>query len=174
VRIVVAGALANKPFNGGAAWTRLSWVLGFVRLGHDVSFVEQIAPDACVNDAGDRCPLEASINFRYFTQVIEAFGLRDRAALIVENGASPPTDEADLLVNISGHLTLERSSRRAASARSSTSIPGIRSSGPRQVWRESASATTTSTSRSAPTSGNRTARSRPSVSPGGPCVSRSC
>ena len=107
MRIVVAGALANKPFNGGAAWTRLSWVLGFVRLGHDVSFVEQIAPDACVNDAGDRCPLEASINFRYFTQVIEAFGLRDRAALIVENGASPPIDEADLLVNISGHLTLE-------------------------------------------------------------------
>ena len=84
----MAGALANKPFNGGEAWTRLSWVLGFARLGHDVYFVEQIAPSACVNAAGNRCPLDELINFQYFTQVTESFGLRDRSALVLENGAS--------------------------------------------------------------------------------------
>ena len=31
--IVVAGALAAKPGNGGEAWVRLSWVLGLRRLG---------------------------------------------------------------------------------------------------------------------------------------------
>jgi hypothetical protein len=105
--IVVAGALANKPFNGGAAWTRLSWVLGFARLGYDVHFVEQIAPGACVNAAGERCPVEASINFHYFRQVTDAFDLRGRATLVPEDGAGPPIARADLLVNISGHLTIE-------------------------------------------------------------------
>jgi hypothetical protein len=46
-RIVVSGALANKPGNGGDAWTRLSWTLGFKRLGHEVYFVEQISPSTC-------------------------------------------------------------------------------------------------------------------------------
>ena len=40
---IVSGALANKPANGGNAWTRLQWVLGLRRLGFEVYFVEQIA-----------------------------------------------------------------------------------------------------------------------------------
>ena len=44
--MVVSGALANKPCNAGAAWTRLSWVLGLQRLECDVYFVESLAaPD---------------------------------------------------------------------------------------------------------------------------------
>src|SRR5438105_4320878 len=50
--VVVAGALANKPGNGGAAWTRLSYVLGLRRLGFDAFFIEQIAPDDCVDESG--------------------------------------------------------------------------------------------------------------------------
>jgi hypothetical protein len=40
--VVVAGALANKPGNGGAAWTRLSWTLGFRQLGYAVVAAEQV------------------------------------------------------------------------------------------------------------------------------------
>jgi len=29
---IFSGALANKPLNGGNAWSRLSWLLGFKRL----------------------------------------------------------------------------------------------------------------------------------------------
>ena len=47
--IVVSGPLANKPGNGGAAWTRLSWALGLRQLGCDVYFVEQISPTQCVD-----------------------------------------------------------------------------------------------------------------------------
>ena len=50
--LIVAGALANKPLNGGEAWVRLNWVLGLRRLGHEVYFVEQIAPAAFTGPDG--------------------------------------------------------------------------------------------------------------------------
>ncbi len=46
VKIVVAGAIASKPRNGGEAWVRLSYVRGFRRLGLDVAFVEQAKADS--------------------------------------------------------------------------------------------------------------------------------
>jgi hypothetical protein len=103
--IVVAGAIANKPFNGGEAWVRLSWVLGFKRIGCDVFFIEQIASNTCSNEVA-----------QYFKKVVEAFGLAGNAALIDNDGksiygpgASSLADlagSAELLVNISGHLRL--------------------------------------------------------------------
>ena len=115
--IVVAGALANKPGNGGAAWTRLSWALGFKRLGHEVWFMEQIAPEVCTDLRGGRCDLDRSVNVSYFTEVTQRFGLGTTAALISVADGRPigapameldsVADAADLLVNISGHLSLE-------------------------------------------------------------------
>jgi hypothetical protein len=114
-RIVVAGALANKPRNGGAAWTRLSWALGFRRLGHEVYFIEQIAPSTCVDQRGTPCAIDDSVNLAYFRLVTERFQLN--AALIVEGGTRTfgmtwdellvVSQTADLLVDISGHLTIE-------------------------------------------------------------------
>jgi hypothetical protein len=111
--IVVAGALANRPANGGGAWTRLSWALGFKRLGYDVLFIEQIAPATCVDAGGSTCAVERSVNLAYFDAVTKHFGLD--AALLVEGerrsfgmpwAALPDIAQAaDLLVNISGHLT---------------------------------------------------------------------
>ncbi len=83
--VVVSGALANKPANGGAAWTRLSWALGFKRLGYQVYFLEQISPSVCVDESGARCAVERSSNLAYFTTVTRQFGLA--AALIVEGEA---------------------------------------------------------------------------------------
>ena len=113
--IVVAGALANKPGNGGAAWTRLSWALGFKRLGHDVYFVEQIAPSTCVDERGTHCAIDDSVNLAFFRFVTAHFELN--AGLIVEGGTRTlgmtweqlvaVAKTADLLINISGHLTLE-------------------------------------------------------------------
>ena len=108
--VVVAGALANKPGNGGAAWTRLSWALGLKRLGCDVYFVEQIAESARTDAA-----------IAWFAHVTSSFGIADTSALIAEEDGSAVracsgacvaelievADGADLLVNISGHLTLD-------------------------------------------------------------------
>jgi hypothetical protein len=115
--LVVSGAIANKHLNGGEAWVRLSWILGLRRLGFGVWFVEEIGEATCVDAAGAPAPFAQSENRRYFDQVVERFGLEGRASLLYEGGREasgvpleellPVAEDAQLLVNISGHLTLE-------------------------------------------------------------------
>jgi hypothetical protein len=112
---VVAGALANKPGNGGEAWVRLSWVLGLRRLGFEVWLVEQLAPHNCVGAAGEPAPFEESANLAYFRHVCDRFDLADTAALICGDaeavyGATPDellgvAGQCEVLLNVSGHLT---------------------------------------------------------------------
>ena len=107
--MVVSGALANKPCNAGAAWTRLSWVLGLQRLECDVYFVESLAaPDGRSSE--------------WFQAVTRRFGLEGEAALLQGEGKRVEgaewdevlgwADQAALLVNLSGHLALEPVTRR--------------------------------------------------------------
>src|SRR5437660_1937763 len=120
--ILVSGALANKHLNGGEAWVRLNWILGLKKLGFDVFFVEQISRESCVEAAGTVTPFEKSVNLAYFKEVTEQFGLSGMSALLYERGEQVHglsygqllelADGADLLVNISGHLTFEPLLRR--------------------------------------------------------------
>jgi hypothetical protein len=113
---IVSGALANKPGNGGNAWTRLQWVLGLQRLGFEVYFVEEIARDTCVDRRGQVLGFQESSNCEYFRLICRRFGLSNSASLIYEQGEAVAgmsltelrdvARHADLLVNISGHLTL--------------------------------------------------------------------
>jgi hypothetical protein len=115
--IVVSGALANRYRNGGGAWVRLNWLLGFQRLGCKVYFVEEIGQGTCVNAAGKACSFGDSVNAGYFQQVTRQFGLGDNSTLIYEGGEQAiglskeellkVAGTADLLVNISGHLSCE-------------------------------------------------------------------
>src|SRR6266516_2320256 len=93
----VAGAGANKAGHGGEAWVRLSWVLGLRRLGCEVFLLEELS-------AGTPAQRD------YFAAVVEAFDLGDNAALLEADGdvagLLDRAGEADLLVNISGHLTV--------------------------------------------------------------------
>jgi hypothetical protein len=116
-RAIVAGALANKPLNGGNAWTRLQWIFGLRRLGVDVHLVEQLAPDACVDEVGALTCFEESLNLAYFRQVAEQWGLVGSMTLLL-NGSDAHwglssrdvvslAEDTNVLVNIGGHLTLE-------------------------------------------------------------------
>jgi hypothetical protein len=111
--VIVSGAMANKLYNGGAAWTRLSWALGLKALGFEVAFVEQIRLDHCVDALGRPSTFEASSNLDYFEKVTEQFGLGDLATLSCADGAAHGLTTSELddlvrsaaaLVNISGHL----------------------------------------------------------------------
>jgi len=105
--VVVAGALANKPHNGGGVWERLSWVVGLRRLGFESFFIEQATPAADVD---------------WFLEEIAAAGLADMATLIAADGKTTVglpwddlldlTSSADLLINLSGNLTLDSLLRR--------------------------------------------------------------
>jgi hypothetical protein len=109
--VVVAGALASKPRNGGEAWVRLTWALGLRRLGYEVVLAEQVAdpsPDARA----------------WFEAVTRRFGLGGYACLVHDDGPATTGIELDdlvaraeraaLLVNLSGHLTLPSVFERVA------------------------------------------------------------
>ena len=111
--IVVAGAMAAKPGNGGEAWVRLSWVLGLRRLGYDAWLVEEVDSASAEQRA-------------FFEQVTARHGLASRAVLMAPGGTFGPLSrteladlaaEAELLVDISGNLRdgglLKRFARRA-------------------------------------------------------------
>jgi hypothetical protein len=109
--VVVCGALANKPDNGGEAWVRLSWVRGLQRLGFDVWFAEELAPAR----NGEREP-DADIRAAaWFTRVLNDFDLLERSVLLqgerVIAGGSALQDQRDvrdlfgsaaLVIDISG------------------------------------------------------------------------
>lgn len=114
--VLVSGALAHKPFNGGNAWSRLSWIRGFQRLGFEVCFVEEISEAACVGAEGAATDFAQSSNAAYFKSVMRRFELEHSSSLICQAGQQAcglSLDEllararkADLLFNLSGHLTL--------------------------------------------------------------------
>lgn len=118
VTVVVAGALANKPGNGGEAWVRMSWATGLRRMGFDVCFVEQIDEAVCVDASGTPASVGRSVNLTWFRDVTARFGLTGAAALLTADGTPVcglteaallgRVEQAALLVNISGHLTVER------------------------------------------------------------------
>jgi hypothetical protein len=120
--VLVSGAIANKHRNGGEAWVRLNWVLGLRRLGFRVYFVEQIQSNTCVDDVGAPAPFERSANLKFFRDTVRAFDLVHASSLIRDDGPHPEglsyddmldvAGTAEVLINISGHLTLEPILRR--------------------------------------------------------------
>jgi hypothetical protein len=104
--------IGGDPYQGGATWAVLQYVLGLRNLGHDVFLVEPIAPGSIT--PADTA-LASSTNARYFHDVVIAFDLRGRAALLRQDtretaGLSydqlvDAAASADLLINVSGLLT---------------------------------------------------------------------
>ena len=126
-RIAVAGSVAQRAGHGGHAWVFLQYLLGFRRLGYDVLFVDRLEPEMCVDESGDQCALEDSVNLRYLLNVLRTFGLEDSYSLLYDRGESaigmPRTGVVDwvkqsaLLLNVMGFLDdeeiLGQASRRA-------------------------------------------------------------
>ena len=96
MKLIVAGALASKPRNGGEAWVRMSYVLGLQRLGHHVAFVEEL--DEATADAVD-----------WFASVCDRFAVD--GTLVDRHGHllfGPEPEAADALINISGNVRTKR------------------------------------------------------------------
>jgi hypothetical protein len=108
-RILVAGALAQRPRAGGHAWVFLQYLLGFQRLGYDVLFVDWLDEEICGEPVG-RSPHAA-----YLRSVMEAFGLAkvysllDRrtgqvAAGLSRDEVTRRAAESACLLNVMGYL----------------------------------------------------------------------
>jgi hypothetical protein len=106
--------IASDPWQGGATWAVLQYLLGFSRLGHEVYFVEPIQPGSLRPPGAS---LAASENATYFARVIHDFGLSGRAALLLAGSRDSfgmayaqlrqIAYQAALHINISGMLTDE-------------------------------------------------------------------
>ena len=115
LRILVSGMIAGDPYQGGATWAVLQYVLGLRAAGHDVYFIEPILPTS-IRPQG--AALAASVNARYFHEITTAFGLAGRAALLLHGTVETiglayadlvaAARECDVLINISGMLTDSR------------------------------------------------------------------
>jgi hypothetical protein len=101
--VIVSGTIAATPWQGGATWAVLQYLLGLERLGCGVYFVEQL----------DGTPEPSASS--YCELVMERFGFADRWAILPGSGEEPigmprkrllgAASEADLLLNLSGKLT---------------------------------------------------------------------
>ena len=125
--LLVGATVASFPGNGGISWERLSWVLGFRKLGYDVVWVDQLGRAHCIHPPGaDTDGYANCLNVPWFDTIVERFGLTGSAALIGDDGESlsglPFDDvrraaaEAELLVNPGGdlrHAEVKRYARRA-------------------------------------------------------------
>jgi hypothetical protein len=110
--ILFSGMIAGVPYQGGATWAVLQYLLGLRDLGHDVYFVEPV-PGSALRPAG--APLRCTTNAAYFASVCADFALRDSAALLVEgtreavgmsyDRVAEVARRADVLINIAGMLT---------------------------------------------------------------------
>src|SRR4030095_2131943 len=117
--IIVAGMIAGDPYQGGATWAVLQYLLGLRQLGHDVHFIEPV-PAAKFRPQGTH--VSCTANASYFREVMRAFDFDARAALLMagtEETVGLPYDRLrgvscsrrravaardDLLINISGML----------------------------------------------------------------------
>jgi hypothetical protein len=103
--------VAATPWQGGATWAVLQYVLGFRQLGHEVYFIEPISG---TNLAQEGTSLADSDNAAYFSRIAREFDFEDHAALLLagtrETTGVPYSRleqiarRADVLVNISGML----------------------------------------------------------------------
>lgn len=114
MRILLGAMISLPPYSPGNAWNRLHYALGFRELGHEVYFLEEVGPGACLDRQGRQCAFEHSVNRELFRSTMDRFGLMERACLIYNGGeatfglslgaAAAAAKEADLLLNISGHV----------------------------------------------------------------------
>jgi hypothetical protein len=116
--ILIAGAMAQQPRQGGLSWFFLQLLLGFRRLGSGVLFLDRLEPGMCVDAAGRPCDVDRSENLSYFLAVMRRFGLDDAFSLACGPSGRvigrPREDvlrtasEAELLLNVMAYLDDEQ------------------------------------------------------------------
>lgn len=112
--IVIAGAMAQKPRQGGFAWFFLQFLLGFRSLGWDVLFLDRLQANMCTDACGRPARFEESSNLEYFLGVMRRFGLEGSFSLDYNRGEEVvglPRQEvlrrvagAPFLLNVMGYL----------------------------------------------------------------------
>jgi hypothetical protein len=79
--VVLSGALAQRPRNGGHAWVFLNWLFGLRSLGWDVLFLDRLEP-GMLDHPDD--PVERSPQWSWLRAVMVAAGFDGQFALLFD------------------------------------------------------------------------------------------
>jgi hypothetical protein len=110
LKILCSGLLVRYPL-GGLSWHHFQYLVGFRRLGHEVTFAEDYGwPDSCYDPARDVMTADPSYGIAYTQRLLEQDGLGSRWCYLAEDGTSYGISrerlaefcrECDLYVNLS-------------------------------------------------------------------------
>ncbi len=88
LKILCSGHLVRYPL-GGHSWHHLQYLLGFRRLGHEVTFFEDYGwPGSCYDPAQNDMTSDPSYGIAYVEKLLEPFGLNERWCYLAENGSA--------------------------------------------------------------------------------------
>lgn len=86
LKIVCSGHLIRYPL-GGFSWHHLQYLVGFQRLGHEVTYFEEYGwPDSCYDPAHDAMTTDPGYGIAYALNLLRPHRLLDRWCYIAENG----------------------------------------------------------------------------------------
>jgi hypothetical protein len=110
LRILCSGYLIRYPL-GGLSWHHLQYLVGFRRLGHEVTFFEEYGwPASCYDPARDVMTSDPSYGIAYLLKLLQPHGLHYSWCYLAEDGTAHgmPRDqlaqrcrECDVYVNLS-------------------------------------------------------------------------
>jgi hypothetical protein len=122
LRVIVTGLIAQHPLLGGVAWGVLNWIIGLMRLGHDVYYIEDSGqwpykwPSNMDVDPSskDWVARDCTPNVEHLSRVASRFGFADKWAYhfpirgewygLPESKRQKILRSADFLLNVSGTL----------------------------------------------------------------------
>jgi hypothetical protein len=120
LRIIVTGLIAQYPL-GGVTWDYVQYVVGLMRLGHDVFYVEDTGQWP-FNPLEGGLGADCAYNVSYLAEVMKRFGLENRWAYrfawrsqwygLSDARRDEVLASADLLINVSGTLARPDEYRR--------------------------------------------------------------
>jgi hypothetical protein len=88
LKIVCSGHLVRHPL-GGHSWHHLQYLVGFRRLGHEVTFFEDYGwPESCYDPSRDEMTSDPSYGIAYLLKLLRPHGLEDRWCYLAEDGTA--------------------------------------------------------------------------------------
>ena len=110
MKILCSGYLVRYPL-GGMSWHHLQYLLGFKRLGCEISYFEHYGwPRSCYNPHNDEMGKDPAYGIKYIDSIFQSFGLDGNWCYIAENGdtygvsrddLTQICDECDIYFNLS-------------------------------------------------------------------------
>ncbi len=86
LKILCSGHLVRHPL-GGHSWHHLQYLVGFHRLGHDVTFFEHYGwPNSCYDPARNVMTPDPGYGVAYLLKLLQPYGLDRRWCYIAEDG----------------------------------------------------------------------------------------